>query len=380
MDVVNKSLIDISECIKLIINRDKESSIDFIEILDNFLETFDERLIDDMLDELMSVKLLKTTNDLSKIEFLSKKISYENNTIKCDKKIKAGGYGDITRCIFNDKKAIIKNPQYKKSMEKKFRRFNTTNHKFLKENIIHFILFCFHDKMIKCLNKQIYNCIPQIFNIIKTKNKIDDTSIVCTVMEQLDYDIRAFLKKSHSFKKELAIISLVAYNIYTLQTCFKHFVHGDMHSKNVMLQKLSNYVKYNIKTEKVDLSIECEYKTFIIDFGFASIDFDSLKCKNINMPYSKIFAKDDIHSNFNKGQDMRLFLASILYWDDMQISKELKQWLEILFKPYQTQDFLNLKKKGQPTFYFYEKTINNDDVNFYPENILLFAKFNLEKL
>ena len=374
MDVINKSLIDISKCVEVIINGDRETSDEFIEILDEFLETFDDRLIDIMLDILTPVKLLKTSNDLSKIDFLSKKVLYENNTIKCEKKIKAGGYGDITRCVFNDKKAVIKNPQYKKSIEKKYRQFNDTNHKFLRENIIHFMLFCFYDKIIKCLNKQIYNCIPQIFNIIKTKTKIDDTSIVCTVMEQLDYDVRTFFKKAHTFKTELIVISMVAYNIYTLQTCFKHFVHGDMHSKNVMLQKLSKFTKYNIETEKVKMSFDCEYKTFIIDFGFASINFDSLKCKNINMPYSKIFAKDDFHSNFNKGQDMRLFLASILYWDDMPISQELKQWLEMLFKPYQTDDFLNLKRKGQPTFYFYEKTSDDDDQNFYPENILLYAK------
>ena len=102
-------------------------------------------------------------------------------------------------------------------------------------------------------------------------------------------------------------------------------------------------------------------------------NFDSTKCKNINMSKSKICVEGSYDNNetYNKGQDMRLFLASLYHWHYRTISDELIEFLEELFEPYNKYSkYKYHERKSTPTFFFYDEVLKIKDKNFYPENVL----------
>jgi len=375
--IKNKSLSKLQNCIQNIFNLSIEKTAYFTEFLDLFLinqnkksNAIDIILIDELYQILNSVEML---HDDNKINFTKKTIKYHGNEFKYIKKITSGSYGDISSCIFNQKPSILKNIKFKQNELKNDDIVYFLNNEFLKENIIHLILFCLYESMLVCTNNQIPRCIPEIHNVINAVSKNDNGfETIVLIMEKLDYDLCYFFDKKHTFIEELSLISLVVYNIYNLQKCLKNFMHRDFHSKNIMLKKLNVLQSTTIITGDVKFDVYSNYQPYIIDFGMCFINFSS-KCKNINMNNSKMVVEGSYKDNdtYNKGQDIRLFLASLYYWHNKTISEELNNFLNELFESYEKNSKLKSQiKNGTPTFFFYDDVLKIKDNRFYPENML----------
>jgi hypothetical protein len=372
----NRSLNKIQNCIQTIFNMSIDETKYFSELLDTFLvnqnnsnNTINIILIDKLYQNLINVKMLK--ND-KKINFIKKNIKYKNNNFKYIKKITSGSYGDISTCMFNDNQAIMKNIKFKQNELTDDDLIYFLNNEFLKESIIHLILFCLYESMILCTKNEIPRCIPQIYNVVNALSNNNFETIVL-IMEKLDFDICYFFDKKHIFEEELCLISLVAYNIYNLQKCLKNFMHRDFHSKNIMLKKLNDLQTTSIIVDDIKFDVYNKFQTYIIDFGMSSVNFESPNCKNINMKKSKLYVEGSYSNNitYNKGQDLRLFMASLYYWHHKTISTELNEFLKEILEPYEKYDKFKFHKKNcNPTFFFYDDVLKIKDKNFYPENIL----------
>ena len=368
MKLINKSLIDLENCFQVIFNLEIKETEICLKLIDYFISKKSTRLINNIYNFLTPVYLF---TDSKTIKFKNEEIKYDSNTFHYIQKITSGSYGDIGSCIFNNNECIVKNIKFEKTDYTNKNTMYLLNYEFLTENIIHLILFCMYNSMILCSKRSIPNCIPKIHNIINAKNNLDlDTIIV--VMQKLDIDIFTYFVKKHSFLEEISLISQVAYNLYNLQKCFNSFMHRDFHCGNIMLKKINNIQKIKIITDDIKFEVYSKYQTYIIDFGMCLVDFKS-KCKNIKMKKSRIYVEGSYqnHRTYNKGHDLRLFLASIYYWNNKNISSQLKSMLKEMFDPYeQTQKLKNYINNNQPTFYFYDDVLKVQDINFYPENFL----------
>lgn len=380
-----KKLLDISSCIKAVLDVDKTSNNKIITVIDKFLllknDVYENVLLTNLYGLINKAELLK--NDDIKVIFKENRvISYKSNSIKfIHSQIGKGAYGKVNSCIFNDVICAVKCPKYDvmKELNEYYDDYyneyiDNINFNFLKENIVHLLLFCFFELMSKCTKIKMPRFIPRIHNLVIATsphkfNGYMETLIV--VMEKFDMSISSFLENSKiSYKDELSIIALVAYNVYFLQKCFKMILHGDLHAENVMIKKLSEYNTHIIKTKTDNFEILCDYQIYFIDFGKCSINFSS-NCTNIKMPKSKISAESYPTVN-NKSYDLRLFLAYLYYMCD--ITKELKYNLKKYFIKYETNNtFKKYNQNGTPHHYFYDDVIENIDPNFFPEKVIKFV-------
>ena len=386
MKVENKTLNKLQNCIQNIFGLSIEKTKHFTQYLDLFLinqnkksDTIDTILIDEIYQILKSVKMLNNDNKINFVK--NKKITYDKNNFKYIKKLTSGYYGDISKCVYNDKQSIIKNIKFTQTELKNKDVIYLLNNEFLKENIIHLILYCLYDSMLVCTKNTIPRCIPEIYNVV---NAVSDNGFetIVLIMEKLDVDLSYFFDRKHNFDEEISLIAMVAYNIYKLQECMKFFMHRDFHSKNVMLKKLNDLQCTTIITKDVKFDVYNKYQTYIIDFGMCFVNFNSPNCKNINMAKSKMFVEGTYENNetYNKGQDMRLFLGSLYHWHNKSISEELNNFLKELFEPYKKYGkYKSYIKKGTPTFFFYDEVLKIKDEKFYPENILKKIKKVLHK-
>ena len=384
-------LLDISNCIKTVLDTDKTSNNKIISVINKFLslknDIHENILLTNLYGLINKAELLKD-DDIKVIFKENKNIKYKTNNIKfIQKQIGKGSYGKVNSCVFNGVICAVKCPKY--DVRKEFSEYyddyyneyiDNINFNFLKENLVHLLLFCFFDLMSDCLKLQMPQFIPQIHNLVIATSpyKFDgymETLIV--VMEKFDCSISNFLEKKKSYKDELYSIALVAYNIYFLQKCFKMIIHGDLHGENVMIRKLMKNKKYTIKTKKDEFEILCDYQIFIIDFGKCSVNFSS-NCANIKMPKSKISA-ETYHTVNNKSQDLRLFLAYLYYV--CNISNDLKSKLKKYFIKYEKNKiFRNYEENGCPHHYFYDDVIENIDSNFFPEAVINFVGNEINKI
>ena len=365
--IKNKGLLKIKECVTSVVNVKKEKRDEFIQILDEFLSSYNNNFkVKKHMIKLLDFLEYATILDDKTRHFTKKKVKIDedDNYLKFKKKITEGTYGEINSCLLNKVNVIVKNPKYKKYDRQE------VNIDFLKENLIHILLFCCHDLMNKCFKiSSVPTCIPEIMNLVKATNRNKNEEKLIVVMEKLDYNGFDFFDKKHSYKDELTFIALVAYNIYFLQSSLKKFMHRDLHGGNIMVKKLNKSKKVDIMLKgKKLLSVNSKYETYIIDYGMACFDLASC-LKIIQMPKSNISNPGIYESNYcdNKSHDMRLFLASIYFSCD-KISFKLQTFLYNLFEKYEADTWHN----------FYHQVLKVKDLNFYPENILKKIKDEIE--
>ena len=356
----NKGLLKIKECLTDVVNVKKEYNDEFIEIVDEFISSLNNKFkLDKLILKLIDLLECVTILDSRTQNFTKKKVKIDDNEnyLKFKKKITEGSYGEINSCLLNKVNVIVKNPKYKKH------EIHKVNIDFLKENLIHILLFCCQGLMSKCLKiSSTPKCIPEIMNLVKATDKNKNEEKLIVVMEKLDYDGFSFFDKKHSYKVELTFIALVAYNIYFLQSSLKKFMHRDLHAGNVMIKKLNKVKKVDIILNGVKcLSVNSKYETYIIDYGMTCIDLSAC-LKILQLPKSKISNPGIYESNYcdNKSHDMRLFLASIYFSCYNLISSRLQTFLDNLLYKYKAESWHD----------FYHQVLKVKDKNFYPENIL----------
>ena len=374
MKIKNKTLKNLNNCINHIFNNRKENYnlIYFIDILllSQNLNSKDINtlLLSKLSSFLFDVNILSNTSQIK----LKSSVSFQSHYLTIKEKIGSGSYGNIFSCNFDGERSVIKNLKLRNDefSDKSF--LNDVNNEFLKENIIHLLLFCMFDIINDCsYERKIPKCIPDIKNIFNgiSQNGLNTYIIV---MERLDYDLYTFFSKKHSFEDEMTAICLIAYNLYILQRTFKEFMHRDLHCGNIMVKKLDEPKVYDLVIGKDKYQIKTLYDFFIIDFGMCSVDFNS-SCNKINMPDSKIYVEGSYNDNktYNKSQDLRLFLASLYYWRREYLSDELIDILRRLFKRYEKKvKMKEYLRDSKPTFYFYDDSLKVDDKSFYPEFFL----------
>ena len=359
-DLKNKGIIKIKNCMTSVINIKKGEGDNFVNVLDTFLSNYRSKtklskLMSEIFDMLDYAVILNNKTS----GFLKKKVKIDDdeNYLRFKKKINEGSYGEIHSCLLNKVNVIVKNPVYKKKNK------DDINSDFIKENLIHIMLYCCHDLMNKCFGmSSVPRCIPEIMNLVKaTDNKMKDDKLI-VIMEKLDSDGFDFFEKKHSYKSELTFIALVAYNLYFLQTSLKQFMHRDLHGGNIMIKKLKKAKKVEIVVNKNKLfTLYPTYETYIIDFGMACFDLSS--CIDIlNMPKSKISNAGIYESNYcdNRCHDMRLFLASLYFSYYDTITDKLKVFLSSLLDKYNANHWHD----------FYYQVLKKKDKNLHPENIL----------
>ena len=358
-NIKNKGLLKIKVCMESVVNIKKDNTEVFIKILDEFLSSYkNEKKLKKLMNQLFDLLEYASILDNKSSNFSKKKVKIDENEnyLKFKKKITEGTYGEISSCLLNKVNVIVKNPKYKGMKDKEEININ-----FLKENLIHILLYCCHDLMNKCFKiSSVPICIPEILNLVKATNKNLTKEKLIVIMEKLDYNGFDFFDKKHSYNEELTFIALIAYNIYFLQSSLKQFMHRDLHGGNVMVKKLNKAKKVNIilNGEKM-LTVNCKYQTYIIDYGMACFDLSSC-LKIIKMPKSKISNPGVYGTNYceNRSHDMRLFLASIYF--TCTTSSKLKIFLNDLLSKYNADTWHS----------FYNQVIKFDDNDFYPENIL----------
>jgi len=356
--IKNKGLLRMEECLLDVVNILEEEKKNFVPLLDIFLSSYKNKYkVQKLMKTLFNMldKSILLNKQRKTIEFMKKKVKVDDeNYLKYKKKINEGTYGEISSCLLNNENVVLKNPKYLESNK------DEVNSEFLKENLIHVILYCCHDLMNKCFKiSTVPRCIPRIMNLVKATDKDFSEEKLIVVMEKLDFDGYAFFDKKHSYKEELSFLALVAYNIYFLQKSLKNFMHRDFHLGNVMIKKEKKQ-RIKIKTTSLNFSVDTSYSTYIIDFGMTC--FDMASClKIIQMPQSRISNDGIYHSNYceNRSHDLRLLLAS-LYFNFDSISVKLQEWLVTIFEKYEAKSWHD----------FYHQVLKVKDPNFYPENVL----------
>lgn len=355
----NAGLLKIESCMNKIVNVIPEEIDSLILIVDQFLKSHkNEYKVNQLMDKLYTI--LDSIIILDSKKKVTKKVKDDDkNYIMIKKKIGEGNYAVINRCVINNKSFVVKIAKFNKNNK------DEVTIDFLKENLIHIILFCFHDLMNKCFKiSSVDRCIPEIVDLVKSSDEKNKNDKLIVVMEELDSDGEKFFSKKKPYKDELKFIALVAYNIYFLQKSVKQFIHRDMHAKNIMIKKTEKSKTKIVVMEgrnKFSFDVESDYRTYLIDFGMSCFDLASC-LKLLNMPVSKISSPGSYRTNYcdNRSHDMRLFLCSI-YENGYPLSDNLNNWLDELFEGYYLKEGF---------WGMYEQVLKIKDPNFYPENIL----------
>ncbi len=391
----NKGLVKIRKCILNILNIPLKSTNEALECIDNILfsksESIANRNINKLYNMLPEVPIIDENFKI----VANKKVKFNSNILNCVVSgATSGASGDISLCDFNQKSSILKKPRYKNS--KLFKNsgdvqltYVTKEHdEFFKEIIIHILLHCLQSEIKSCFTKyQIQTSIPGINTVIKgiTPSGKKNIKSLMTVMDRLDYTLSHYLHYTYknsasSYLTELHLFIMIAFDLYILQKSFRGFMHRDLHSENVMIKVLPKGHDINIILENnIDIKLNVNYKTYLIDFGLSYIDFgESEKCKTkLQMPNALLHI-DGVYDKkpfVNRAHDLRLLFADVYYNQSKYISNELKAFLKTLFVKVETQyknnkNFIYYKKEGNPHYFFYDDLIYDEDPIFFPINIL----------
>ena len=163
-------------------------------------------------------------------------------------------------------------------------------------------------------------------------------------MDSLDGDLDHLLTNDDDDDMLIYFIQKVAIMLQNLQSVFNnHFIHGDLHTKNVMYKS----------TSKKGLEF------FLIDFGFSCIHFNSLF---FNTLFLNDWKEDTIKTCRNRSHDLRFFIQDILKL------KKINNPLLNRYNDYLKEDrYSDLDHFDKMKWYY---AVEIDDPRFYPENIL----------
>ena len=109
---------------------------------------------------------------------------------------------------------------------------------FCSENIATIILYCMHSTMEKFLGQDFH--FPQPFLKIELSAYFSKTPGLSKkplmITEKMDINCEEFFKQTQDTVKQKNMIGCISYLLLQLQNAID-FVHGDFHSKNIMLRK-----------------------------------------------------------------------------------------------------------------------------------------------
>jgi serine/threonine protein kinase len=280
-----------------------------------------------------------------------------------------GTYANVYKVLYNKKYYTVKMNYNKDSLE---------------EYIIHIILYCLHDKLqssihmnflqpfplIKTLflaeslqkitprkikkvkNEKLRKCLLDLDwkNIDKTNKKEQKKEQSVCMMEKLDITLVDLLKTIDA-KTTINILIQISYQLYCLQESIG-FIHGDLHTENVMLKKEKFVLDIHID-DFHHRSVQ-EYRIYFIDLGYASLD--SSKCKDCHIPNLNLINPYYDNYSGNMSHDMRLLIINLYVY----VTLDNKIWNYF-------DDILSKYKNKEPHDYY---GFDLKDTDFLPLNIM----------
>lgn len=293
----------------------------------------------------------------------------DGDTIILEKEIAKGSYGKIYLSNLEEKAKDSEDIIYKQRIKNDDKATDDENKQaFIEECITSILLWCLYDEMKRIyidpnpnpfdfIAQQIENPFAKIFGLYKVnpnptrtrgtlKRKLESLPLPLPQyedfilgIEKLELRCDDYLKAKTSQLQSLAICK-IARLLYFLQTTIG-FVHGDLHSGNIMFK---------------------EDRAYVIDFGVICVDLS--RC-GLNKQFhdTKTAVYDNINRCKNPSQDLRLLLAS-LYYSDVLVG-DCKIYIASLFTKYVLDPAIKY-----PQHNFYTLTENNFDINFTPLSIV----------
>ena len=237
-------------------------------------------------------------------------------TMKITNELARGNYSVVYNGKYNNQDVIFKIPL----IEEGYNVNIMDTYNFIRENLIHLLIQCFHDKFCKIAGRQLPAFVPQIELMcsITLNNKITP----CVVMEKLEGHAFGFIFTNYSASQMIDMISQIAFALYYLQK-YTSFNHRDMHIKNIMFTRRPLPINNNldIATENLVLTIpQSTVHWYLIDFGLSCINF---KCCDMQRAALALMEDPTGNSYYpinstavlgckNVGYDMRLFLKNLV--------------------------------------------------------------------
>jgi 5-methylthioribose kinase len=161
------------------------------------------------------------------------------------------------------------------------------------------------------------------------------------------------------------MLIIIAHCIGLLQKNY-NFVHGDLHSQNIMLKRETVTFKINGQ------EIQSNYRPYLIDLGMVCVDLST--CCGLTDMRVKGGAYADPNYCNNKSQDLRRLLYSL--WNDrsqMPLDNLIKKLFEedtSYKEKYKELFFIYGNNERPPSHALYQDVASFDDSNFYPENVV----------
>jgi len=202
--------------------------------------------------------------------------TFGNDKLTLKKQINSGAYGEIYNAVINKKNVILKIPKSK--------HFNF--HDFFLETFIQNELFC-----------DLRGTFGQGARIPKIeffgKMKVGNKLVGVIAMEPLDMDGNGFMQLMKNDRKSnencIDMVIQISQLLTKVQEKY-NFMHKDLHSGNIMCNKIGNH-----------------YRWYIIDFGMSSVKIEGKWIHGkLDFPY---YGK---HPE-NKTHDLRMLFCSMFY-------------------------------------------------------------------
>ena len=290
---------------------------------------------------------------LQDIDMSSTRERSDRKNLYFGQQIGGGTYGSIHLSkYFNDddnvpKFCVAKKTKYESDESNESNESNDrdkTNNLFIEEMLTSILL---HEN-----TKILGGVFPEIISCYNTNEGL------VMQMELLNIDLDSFFQDPRMISEQIPILIIISYYIYWLQENY-HFVHGDLHCRNIMLKK------ENFEFKIGETRIRTSYKPYFIDLGMVCVDLSRFHLTKIRVhggPYD--------NSNYcqNKSQDLRLLLFCLL--DDR--NTPVNTFINDLFsKSKYIYEYARLfKSKRHRSHALYDDVSTIHDENFYPSYIL----------
>ena len=284
-----------------------------------------------------------------------------DNVLRIGETLARGTFGKVLNGELNGTPVVLKTPLNPTVLELR---------NFLEENLLHALLFCFHDLICQAAGvPDLPQFVPSLRLVSSLRvNNGPDTMIV--VMNKLDGNAHRYAQDMAFAGNEDALFDMlaqVAQLLYFMQK-YVGFHHRDLHGGNIMfLRRPQKSVTRVFIPEVEDYVLPSHADMFIADFGQCCVKFNCC-----NMPTGRVFPLEDPSGYYriydpkvaacgNNSHDLRIFMRNIL---DTNTT--------MFFKVPQFIGYLREKFVDTGVNHWHEtyNMYGNDDPSFYPTTVL----------
>jgi len=233
-----------------------------------------------------------------------------------------GGFGLVYEGRYRERVVVVK-----RLIPKIVDEDEEANRNFVRESVVHVVLYLMQGAMCKCLNLDPqYSFILPVVRVIKLK--IDGKYTCAILTEMLDSDIWNALQRISS-QELVALLIQTCLSLLYLRAALGQFSHGDLSMANVMFKERGEPMILQIKLSTGEIFKMKSYDdVYIIDFGMSCIKITN--CTNyITLP--EVNVGDWGHCKM-QGEDLKfLFNKTMTYYPEgmpRDLRKHVVGWLK----------------------------------------------------